>query len=133
MAVNTSVYWAASTIGQISIAAALGATCVFIDCKDFEDMREFITKSRTSMLGIAPTVADQLYTSGTCGLILPTVEVLFTWGEPLKDKTLRKVRAAEAHNAKHRGVAPVRGVAIRELLVKKLLAIILAELSHPLL
>lgn len=109
IAINTSVYWAASAIGQLSIAAAIGASAVFIDCKDFDDMRGLITASGTSILGVAPTVADQLY--GTQGLVddtttaLPTVEVLFTWGEPLKQKTLQKVRGAS------------KDVAIRELLI----------------
>lgn len=57
IACNTSIYWAASTIGQMSIAFALHAGVAFIDdTLNFEQQKEQMAEMNVNMLGIAPTV-----------------------------------------------------------------------------
>ncbi len=123
---NTSLLWAASTLGQLNIALSLGAEVVFTETYGDNDLeRTLIKENNVNIIGVAPTVLDGLCpeskrntkssngpgtsatassNSDSCKQHLPTVDLIFTWGEKLK-RTLAERFTGE------------NGIPIRELLI----------------
>jgi len=88
---NTSFYWTASALGQISIALAFKA--VMIMCEDggnMESIRDIIRHEKCTMIGVAPDVLNLLAPHGSKDL--PDVEVVFTWGEKFQVQILERWR-----------------------------------------
>eukprot|EP00971_Amphidinium_carterae_P276659 5490345-Amphidinium_carterae.2 len=78
---NTSVYWGASALGQVSIALAFGGCAVFCEAIDEDAIRTVITSESITIAGLVP---DQLRVLATRPeLEFPLLEVIFTWGEAL--------------------------------------------------
>lgn len=85
----TSAYWGAASFGQLDIALAFGACCVFVPS---ETGVEFIAKAideyRISVLGTVPSQLRGSYPGGPEGRS-PSLRVILTWGEKLPVKLSR--------------------------------------------
>eukprot|EP00928_Gymnodinium_smaydae_P015765 TRINITY_DN15841_c0_g1_i2.p1 TRINITY_DN15841_c0_g1~~TRINITY_DN15841_c0_g1_i2.p1 ORF type:complete len:1655 (+),score=203.56 TRINITY_DN15841_c0_g1_i2:23-4987(+) len=89
---HTSVYWGASALGQLSIALAYGGTLVCTEAQDASDLRQCIAEERVSVLGVVPDHLDLLAPTAPA-VELPSVEVVFTWGERLPQRVFDRWRA----------------------------------------
>jgi len=79
---HTSVYWAASALGQLSIALAYRGTTVWTDAQEANDLRRCCSETGVTVLGIVPDHLDLLAPKSPAQ-DLPAVEAVFTWGERL--------------------------------------------------
>eukprot|EP00927_Polykrikos_kofoidii_P047935 TRINITY_DN42208_c0_g1_i1.p1 TRINITY_DN42208_c0_g1~~TRINITY_DN42208_c0_g1_i1.p1 ORF type:complete len:1725 (-),score=269.31 TRINITY_DN42208_c0_g1_i1:214-4689(-) len=100
---HTSVYWGASALGQFSIALAFGGTCVWTEASEPNDLRQCIAKERVNVLGVVPDHLDLLAPTSPAEEV-PTVQVVFTWGERLPRRTAERWRGSS-------------GAKLRELLI----------------
>ena len=78
---HTSTYWGATFLGQIDIALSLGGSVLFASSCDTTT----IVQDAVSILGLVPS---QL--AGLDPTSLPTVRLVFTWGEKLERNIAQK-------------------------------------------
>eukprot|EP00927_Polykrikos_kofoidii_P000683 TRINITY_DN10250_c0_g1_i6.p1 TRINITY_DN10250_c0_g1~~TRINITY_DN10250_c0_g1_i6.p1 ORF type:complete len:1616 (+),score=268.28 TRINITY_DN10250_c0_g1_i6:71-4849(+) len=79
---QTSVYWGASALGQLSIALAYGGCAVMTEANEAEELRAVIDAESVDVLGIVP---DQLrMLTEDPHVELPRMRAVFTWGEALR-------------------------------------------------
>jgi len=79
---QTSVFWGASALGQLSITLAYGGTIVWTDATDISELHQCIREEKVSVLGVVPDMLN-LLTPEAPAARLPHIEVVFTWGERL--------------------------------------------------
>lgn len=89
---HTSVYWGASALGQLSIALAFGGCVVWTEASEVADLRRCIDEELVTVLGVVPDHLDLLAPSDAA-TELPSVEVVFTWGERLPRRLAERWRA----------------------------------------
>ena len=78
---HLSVYWAATALGQLSIAFAYGGAVVLTEVTDAQAMSRCIADCRVTVLGLVPDQLDLLASDPRWEV--PGVECVFTWGERL--------------------------------------------------
>ncbi|CAE8641267.1 unnamed protein product, partial [Polarella glacialis] len=79
-----SAYWAASMYGEVDIALAFGCTLVFCEAFHQDEVVKAITTYGITCAGLVPSVLDALAPT-----MLPSLKLVFTWGESLEAKTAR--------------------------------------------
>lgn len=88
---NTSVYWGASALGQVSIALAYGGCAVFCEASEADDIRAVVAAESADVLGLVP---DQLRTlADSPAADLPNLRAIFTWGERLPPAVAERWRS----------------------------------------
>ncbi|CAE7617612.1 dltA [Symbiodinium sp. CCMP2456] len=98
---HTSVYWAASALGQLSIALAYGGTAVLTEMTEVAKLQQCIAEEQITVLGVVPEHLDLLARKPAEDL--PNIDLVFTWGERLPPQIAQRWRG--------------HGAALRELLV----------------
>ncbi|CAE7300620.1 OTAnrps [Symbiodinium natans] len=98
---HTSVYWAASALGQLSIALAYGGTAVLTEMTEVAKLQQCIAEEQITVLGVVPEHLDLLARKPAEDL--PNIDLVFTWGERLPPQLAQRWRG--------------HGAALRELLV----------------
>ncbi|CAK0832411.1 unnamed protein product, partial [Prorocentrum cordatum] len=88
---HTSVYWGASALGQLSIALAFAGTVVWAEVTEVDDLRRCISEEGVTVLGVVPDHLD-LLAPQVPATDLPSVEVVFTWGERLPRRLAERWR-----------------------------------------
>lgn len=88
---HTSAYWGASALGQMSIAFAFGGTTVWTEDAEAMDLRRCIEEERVTILGVVPDHLDLLAPNDPA-MELPSIEVVFTWGERLPRRLAERWR-----------------------------------------
>eukprot|EP00929_Paragymnodinium_shiwhaense_P096393 TRINITY_DN57970_c0_g1_i1.p1 TRINITY_DN57970_c0_g1~~TRINITY_DN57970_c0_g1_i1.p1 ORF type:complete len:1517 (+),score=342.69 TRINITY_DN57970_c0_g1_i1:172-4722(+) len=79
-----SVYWSASCYGEVDIALAFGCALVFSEAKSPDEVAEAIREHEVSCAGLVPVIL-----SGLEPATVPSLKLIFTWGEKLNDKTAK--------------------------------------------
>ncbi|CAJ1406898.1 unnamed protein product [Effrenium voratum] len=86
---HTSVYWAASALGQLSIALAYGGTAVLTEIADIAKLQRCVAEEKVNVLGVVPEHLDLLAPRPQD---FPEVEMIFTWGERLPHQLAQRWR-----------------------------------------
>jgi acyl-coenzyme A synthetase/AMP-(fatty) acid ligase len=89
---HTSVYWGASALGQLSIALAFSGTVVWTEAVDVADLHRCIKEEGVTVLGVVPDHLDLLAPEAP-EHELPSVEIVFTWGERLPRRVTDRWRS----------------------------------------
>lgn len=89
---HTSVYWGASALGQLSIALAFSGTVVWTEAVDVADLHRCIKEEGVTVLGVVPDHLDLLAPEAP-EHELPSVEIVFTWGERLPRRVADRWRS----------------------------------------
>jgi len=79
-----SVYWAASTYGEVDIALAFGCALIFCEAWGSDDVAAAITRHQATFAGLVPSILATLEPTD-----VPSLKVIFTWGEALQAKTAK--------------------------------------------
>ena len=78
---QTSVYWGASALGQLSIALAYGGCAVLCEAHEPEELRDAVLGEGVHVIGLSPAQLSTL--AERPAEETPDIQLVFTWGEPL--------------------------------------------------
>jgi len=87
-----SVYWGASFYGEVDIALSFGCTLLFSAAGGPEEVRTAIQEHKVTVAGLVPAVLAGLEPER-----VPSLQMIFTWGEKLGAKTAQRWAAVGVH------------------------------------